>query len=54
MFDSFRSSGEEKRCQEKKKGVRNRFLTFKLKFASLAGYGKIKASSSWWFDLTCA
>jgi hypothetical protein len=37
-----------------KKGVRNRLLTFVLKFASLVGYGKSKASGSWWFDLSCA
>jgi hypothetical protein len=38
----------------KKKGVRNRLLTFVLQFAILVGYGKSKASGSWWFDLSCA
>jgi hypothetical protein len=39
---------------ERKKGVRNRFLTFGLKFSVLVGYGKSKACGSWWFDLSCA
>ena len=43
-----------KKVSGEKKGVRNRLLTFVLKFASLVGYGKSKARGSWWFDLSCA
>ena len=60
-LDSYSMQYAEKRCQEpfidiwgQKKGVRNLLLTFGFNFASLVGYGKSKASGSWWFDLSCA